>query len=347
MRDQRVLNFKVGLFVLISLVVFLAFIFALGGEGGLFKRSYSVQTSFTNTAGLSQGAAVRLSGVLIGSVKEIHFPENPDENFIVVSMEVNEDGIKRIGSDSIATIRTEGLLGDKYIEIIKGTKEVPKEIPKVTQITSYTPPQLEKLLGQSEELIDNIMGISQSLDKIVKGFGKDENIENINSIIASINKTVEAIETQPGVLHSLIYAKKKKSGNGFDQNTLERFDEAITMVNELLVEIRSGNGALNAFLYDDKLREQLVETIASINSAAEEIGGQEGITSDLKETMSNFRRISESLADGEGTLGALLIDPTIYDQLKGVLGEADRSRFVRAAVRYLIENKSTESDQKK
>ncbi len=348
MRDQRVLNFKVGIFVLISLGIFLVFIFVLGGESGLFKRTYKVQTSFTNTTGLSQGAAVRLSGVLIGSVKEIQFPTNPDDNFIVVVMEVNEEGIRRIGPDAIATIRTEGLLGDKYIEIIKGTKEVSKEIPEVVQITSYTPPQLEKLLGQSEELVDNIIGISQSLDKIVKGFGKEENLENINAIIASTRKTVEAIETEPSLLHTLIYGQRKKSGKGFDQNTLEKFDETIGMVNDLLTEIRTGDGALNAALYDEKLRQELVETIANINSAAEEIGGKDGVASDLKETISNFRKISESLAGGDGTLGALLIDPTVYDQLKGVLGEADRSRFVRAAVRYLIEqNRTKESDQKK
>jgi len=347
MRDQRILNLKVGIFVLLSLVIFIVFIFALGGESGLFKRTYKVQTSFTNTAGLSQGAAVRLSGVLIGSVKEIQFPENPDDNFIKVLIEVNEEGIRRIGPDAIATIRTEGLLGDKYIEIIKGTREVPKEVPKVVQITSYTPPQLEKLLGQSEELVDNVIGISQSLDKIVKGFGKEENIENINATIASIRNTVQAIENEPGLLHSLFYGKKKKSGEGFDENTLEKLDVTVTMLNQLLTEINSGEGALNAALYDENLRKQLVETITSINTAAQEIGGEGGVASELKETMSNFRKISESLAGGDGTLGALIIDPTIYDQLKGLLGQADRSKFVRAAVRYLIENKSRESDQSK
>ncbi len=348
MRDQRVLNLKVGIFVLISLIIFLVFIFTLGGESGLFKRTYKVQTSFTNTTGLSQGAPVRLSGVLIGSVKEIQFPEKPDENFIIVLMEVNEEGIKRIGPDAIATIRTEGLLGDKYIEIIKGT-EVLKEIPKVVQITSYTPPQLEKLLGQSEELVDNIISISRSMDKVVKAFGKEENIENINATIASIKNSVQAVETEPGLLHALIYGRKKKLGRGFDKNTLEKFDETVTMVNDLLTEIKNGDGALNAAFYDENLRKQLMQTIKNINSAAEEIGGEHGVASELKETISNFRKISESLAGGDGTLGALLIDPTIYDQLKELLGEADRSRFVRAAVRYLIDNqkKEPESVQKK
>src|SRR3989337_1951891 len=283
MRDQRILNLKVGIFVLLSLVIFFVFIFALGGESGLFKRTYKVQTSFTNTAGLSQGAAVRLSGVLIGSVKEIQFPENPDDNFIKVLMEVNEEGIRRIGPDAIATIRTEGLLGDKYIEIIKGTREVSKEVPKVVQITSYTPPQLEK---------------------VVKGLGKEENIENVNATIASVRNTVQAIENEPGLLHTLFYGKKKKSGKGFDENTLEKLDVTVTMLNQLLTEINSGDGALNAALYDENLRKQLAETITSINTAAQEIGGEDGVASDLKETMSNFRKISESLAGGDGTLGA-------------------------------------------
>src|SRR5579885_3384064 len=98
MKNQRVINLKVGIFVLISLLIFMVFIFALGGKSSLLKKTYKIRTSFTNTAGLSEGAPVRLSGLRIGSVKEIKFPENPDNNFIVVTMEVNEEGIRRIGS---------------------------------------------------------------------------------------------------------------------------------------------------------------------------------------------------------------------------------------------------------
>src|ERR1700758_4880701 len=194
MRNQRTINLRVGIFVLISLLAFIIFVFALGGERSFFKKRYKIQTSFTNTAGLSPGAAVRLSGVRIGTVKNIQFPENPSNNFIVVVMEVNEQGMKRIGPDAVATIRTEGLLGDKYIEILRGTTPPPKKLPDMIQITSYTPPELEKLLGQSEELVENVTNIAKSLDEIVKTFGKEENIQNISRIIASLRKTLEGLE---------------------------------------------------------------------------------------------------------------------------------------------------------
>ncbi len=66
---------------------------------------------------------------------------------------------------------------------------------------------------------------------------------------------------------------------------------------------------------------------------------------ELKETMSNFREISEMLKGGEGTLGALLIDPSVYDSLKGILGEAQRSRFVRAAVKYFTEQEKANQEK--
>ncbi|HVY55034.1 MAG TPA: MCE family protein, partial [Thermodesulfobacteriota bacterium] len=68
MRNQRVLNFRVGLFVLITLTLLVLIIFFLTGEQRFFERSYTLTTSFTNTAGLINGAAVRLSGVRIGEV---------------------------------------------------------------------------------------------------------------------------------------------------------------------------------------------------------------------------------------------------------------------------------------
>ena len=347
MASQRGLSLKVGLFVLITLVSLMVIVFFMGGEGSFFKENYTVETSFTNVAGLAKGASVRLSGMRIGRVKNIHFPDAPDKDFIVVRMEVNEEGIERIGPDSVAAIRTEGLLGDKYIEISGGTTRLPKEqIPDVLRINSYTPPELEKLLGQSEELVHNVISISKSLDEIVRAFGKEENIENISRTLASIRRTVEAIETEQGVLHTLIYGKKTEKG--FDKNTLDRLDETVTQLNALLQEIRTGEGVLNALLYDRELRKDFSDSITNINSATQELTGEDGAVIELKKTISNLREISERLEGGEGTLGALINDPTVYDQLKGVLGEAERSRFVRSAVRYLIkEGTKGESDQKK
>ena len=351
--EQRALRLKVGFFVLVTFIILVIFIFIFGGDKVLFKRTYNLNTSFSNTAGLSKGAAVRLSGVRIGSVKKVEFPKDPEINLIKVIMEVSEEGMRRVSPDSVATIQTEGLLGDKYIEIIRGKKQPPKQIQNNTQIKSYTPPQVQELIGQSGQLIDNIINISKSLDKIVEGFGKQENIENINKMIASLSRSAEAIETSlraiqtnRGVLHTLIYGERDKSGKGFDENTLLRIDDALANFNDLLVQIRKGPGVFHSLVFDKNVSNDLDTTLANISSASGEISGEDGAAAELRKAATNFREITEMLKGGEGTLGALLIDPAVYDNLKGVLGQADRSRFVRAAVKYLLEEraKDTETD---
>lgn len=347
MFDQKALNFKVGIFVTATITIFFVFVFMLGGDKSFFHKKYTLITSFTNTAGLIEGATVRLSGVRIGNVKKIEFPTDIDVNYIKVVMEVNEEGMERIGLDSLATIQTEGLLGDKYVEIVRGEGEPPVELPDELEIEGYSPPQFQKLIGQSGELIENVVKISRSLDKIVKAFGTEENIKNVNITIESLSRSavaiernLKAIEDNPGILHRIIYGKKDKSGKGFDKNTLDKIDDALRGLNALLSEISQGKGILHTLIYDDELTNDFDLTITNIKSASEQFAGEDGIAMELKETVINLRRISEMLSGGEGTLGALLIDPTLYDNLKGVLGQADRSRFVRAAVRYLIEEQA-------
>lgn len=356
MKDRRALNLKVGLFVLVSLTIFMVFVFFVGGENSFLKKTYLLRTSFSNTAGLAEGASVRLSGLKIGTVQEIEFPEEAEKNFIKVTMEVNEEGMERISNDAVATIRTEGLLGDKYIEILRGSKEPPKELPDELLIRSYTPPEFGQLLGQSEELIDNIISISKSLDEIVKSFGKQENIDNISRTIASIRKTVEAIEKEPGVLNALIYGRKAKPGQPQPKDfnhTLDKLDETITNINDLIVQVKKGEGLLNSLLYDGRLTNKFDRTLTNIDSAAgdirsatREIADKEGIIKELKQTVINLRKISEKLEGGEGTLGALMNDPAVYDSVKNLLEESERSRFVRGAVKYLVDDKTKKADQK-
>ncbi len=342
-KDKSSIN--VGIFVLASIVALIIFIFMLGGDNKLFTRSYKVQTSFTNVAGLSEGASVRLSGVRIGSVKEIKFPKDTDKNFIVVLMHVKEDGVRRIGTDAIATIKTEGLLGDRYIEIIKGSKESPKEIKDIIRINSFNPADITKLLDQSDELIGNIINISESLDEIVKAFGKEENINNISDTISSFRNTIEAIEKEDGILNTLIYGiKNKKAG---DKNTLAKLDETIALLNELLTEIKTGDGLLTALLFEQDLKIKVDNAISNIEKAAESIGNDSGIANDLRDTVANLKSITGKLDQGEGTIGAMINDPLLYDKLNSILGEAERSRFIRATIKYMIEQKIKREQEEK
>lgn len=346
MRDQRIIYLRVGLFVLIAVCIFVMILFFLTGEQNIFEKNYTLNTTFKNTAGLIKGASVRLSGVRIGAVTDIDFAKQPEgDNVIQVSMKINKEGISRLNPDSLATIRTEGLLGDKYIEIIPG-KEMPlTDPPDVVQIKSETPFELGTILGQSGDLLANVISISQSLDRIVKGFGEEENIDNINKTIASvrasseaIQKNLQAIEGSNSILNTMIYGPKDSKGKAIDENTLVK-------LNKLVDEINNGDGTLHTLIYNKELSESIDSTFANISEATGDLNGQDGIMTELQATMVNFRQISDMLRGGDGTLGALLIDPSIYDSLKGILGEAERSKFVRAAVRYLVDQeKANQAD---
>ncbi|MGH7849181.1 MAG: MlaD family protein [Thermodesulfobacteriota bacterium] len=352
MRNQRVLNFRVGLFVLITLSLFVLILFFLTGEQRFFEKSYTLTTSFKNTAGLIKGAAVRLSGVRIGAVTGIEFTPNPGgDKVIMVTMKINREGMSRINPDAKATIRTEGLLGDTYIEVLPGVEKPMAKLPDSLEIESQTPIEFASIIGQSGDLLANIISISESLDKIVKAFSREENINNISKTLASlrasseaIQKNLEAIENNDGILNTMIYGEKDKSGKP-EENALIKLNKAITKLDSMLNQIDKGDGALHDLVYNKELSNDLNSTVANLKNATANLNGQDGVITELKETMSNFREISEMLKGGEGTLGALLIDPSVYDSLKGILGEAERSRFVRAAVKYFIEQeKAGQSD---
>lgn len=307
-KSHTSLHVKVGLFVFISIIIFIFGVFMISGDRNFFEKKFVVRSYFQDTAGLLPGAYVRLSGVRIGTVTDISFPESTERNVIDVKMEVNREGMKRISSDSKATIRTEGLLGAKYIEIVRGEMPVPDEPRDEVRISSYTPPELQKIIGQSEELLTNIISISESLDEIVKVFGDENNLKNINSTMESLRGSSEALH-----------------------KSLEAINEE--------------DGVIHALIYDEKFADNLKMSVANINKATYRLTADDGVLTELEQAGSNLKEITNMLKGGEGTLGALLIDPSVYDSLKGVLGEAERSRFVRTAVKYMIEQ-SRENENK-
>lgn len=250
MKKERSDRLKVGVFVLASIVIFVYAVFTISGQEELFEREYKVKTYFDNSAGLLEGAYVRLSGVGVGSVSSIRFSDDASLGKVQVVMEINKRAFSRISKDSHATIKTEGLLGAKFVEIVPGQGESIGRARDGVVIRGYTSPEMQEIISQSEEFVTNLTSISRNLDKIVGAF---------------------ADEKREDFLHTLIY--------------------------------------------------------------------DEQFAADMRSFSSNLAEISRMIREGEGSLGALIVDPSVHDALKGVLGEAERNRFVRSAVRYMIEEK--------
>ena len=112
--------FRVGVLVVMALVFFSIGVFLIGNKDFLFSSTYRLKAEFQNVAGLNNGAAVRIGGIHQGTVKEIDLPSQADGKVTVV-MNVKSETRNIIKKDSRASIKTEGLLGDKYVEISFGS----------------------------------------------------------------------------------------------------------------------------------------------------------------------------------------------------------------------------------
>ena len=112
--------FRVGVFVVLALLCLSAGIFLIGNKEFLFSPTYRLKTDFQNVGGLNNGAEVRVGGIHEGTISRIDLPTEPGGKVTVV-MKLHSSTQNIIRKDSIASIKTEGLLGNKYLEISSGT----------------------------------------------------------------------------------------------------------------------------------------------------------------------------------------------------------------------------------
>jgi outer membrane protein OmpA-like peptidoglycan-associated protein len=114
--------FRVGVFVVLALLCLSVGIFLIGNKEFLFSPTYRLKTDFQNVGGLNNGAEVRVGGIHEGTISRVDLPTEPGGKVTIV-MKLHSSTQNVIRKDSIASIKTEGLLGNKYLEISFGTRK--------------------------------------------------------------------------------------------------------------------------------------------------------------------------------------------------------------------------------
>src|ERR1700674_1168796 len=104
-------TFRLGAFIVGTLLIFAAGIFLIGDKEFLFSSTFPLKADFQNVAGLNNGADVRVGGIREGTVQHIDLPSRPDGK-VTVTMKMHSSTRNIIRNDSVASIKTEGLLGD-------------------------------------------------------------------------------------------------------------------------------------------------------------------------------------------------------------------------------------------
>jgi phospholipid/cholesterol/gamma-HCH transport system substrate-binding protein len=189
---------RLGAFILVTLTILAVGIFIIGSKKYLFTSTYDIKTTFKDVAGLDVGADVLIGGVHTGTVKSIELPHKSSDP-ITVTLELNEDTRHIIKPDSIASVQTEGLLGNQYIAVSFGSPDKP-DIKNGETISSVPPLEMSAildkangLLGQGQVAMKNITQVSEHLNsvsaKIDKGDGTVGALVNDRSLYNNIDAT--------------------------------------------------------------------------------------------------------------------------------------------------------------
>jgi phospholipid/cholesterol/gamma-HCH transport system substrate-binding protein len=178
-------TFRLGLFIVAGLAVLAGGIFLIGSGQSLFQSTYRVKTEFQNVVGLSDGAGVRVGGLHQGTVKHIQLPNRPDGKMTVI-MDLDKPTRDVLKTDSVASIKSEGLIGDKYVEISFGSDSA-APLKDGDTIRSEAPLDVSNLVKKADRLLDTAQGAVSDLD------GTASNLKSISTKINDGKGTVGAL----------------------------------------------------------------------------------------------------------------------------------------------------------
>lgn len=168
---------RLGIFVVATLIIFGAGIFWIGSSHFRFTSTYRLNADFQTVAGLEQGAAVRVGGVHEGNVHRIVLPQKPDQKVRVeMDMQPGTHGV--IKKDSTASIGTEGLVGDEFVEISFGTRGAP-DVKSGDTIAAEAPLQISDMIKKANAILDSAQGAMQNVSQTAG---------NLQSITAKLNE---------------------------------------------------------------------------------------------------------------------------------------------------------------
>ncbi len=195
---------RLGAFIVATLAVLAAGVFIIGSKEYLFSSTYHLKAQFENVAGLADGADVQVGGVHSGTVTGIVLPKKPGEKVTVI-MELARSTHAIIKQDSVASIETEGMLGNQYMAISFGSAGQ-AEVGDGETIQSLPPLELGALLAKTNAILDS----------------SQQAIQNTTLATAHLNSVSAKIDSGQGTVGALV--NDKQLYNNLEQTTTTLHD---------------------------------------------------------------------------------------------------------------------------
>lgn len=283
--NLRLSEIRVGLIVGVSFFLVALAIVSYGKVQNLFSRQVPLTILFNNVRGLTVGAPVRISGMTSGFVKKIHFIRYRQHQFVQVQIRLSAKRLSDLSEETTAVIRTQGLMGIKYLDLIPGDLSKGALNPVIPIIGQDTR-TMESVLGKGTDLVKTLNHVSLSLDALLtqvrEGHGtlgrvmtRPELYDNLNETTREIREMAQGINRGEGPLPSMIHSKEMT----------QKLDLILDHLDRLLDGLNDPRGSLGVIAHDP------------------------GTARDLKQSIHQLTVILGAIESGKGTVGEMLYDP--------------------------------------
>lgn len=234
MNKESGFQWKLGMFVIIGLVLFVSTIYFIGKQQNLFGSTFNLKSNFKSVSGLEIGNNVRFAGINIGTVSEIQLVT---DSSVVVVLVIKDEVRKFIKTDATASIGSDGLMGDKVLTISPGITST-KIVENNDVITSKIPIDMEDVMGSVKKSVDNAGIITAQLAQFT---------QSMNNGNGTLSKLMTDKEMANSIKKSLL--NLESSSNEFASFT---------------TKMNNGEGALSKLVTDKKMGKMVDSTMKNI-----------------------------------------------------------------------------------
>ena len=323
---------RVGLFVFAALIILALGVFYVTGAEGFWVAKVRYKTYLAKVDQLQVGASVTLDGLAIGNVESFGLNPSPTDKAhnIIVVMRVNKKYENSIRTDSTASLETEGLFGNRYVEITRGVTGA--KIAPYGVIPGGLVPEMSDVVQRGYDVVQNLGVLQTQISDIVASvnrgegtlgkFLKDPSLYNhANESVEKIDAMIGSIQQGQGTAGKIIASDE----------LYNKIDTTVTNVNDVLAAVRDQKGTMGKLIYDPAVAENVKGITEKGNKLFGDIDAGKGslgklVTNDeayneLLAAATNVRDATGKLNSNEGTLGKMFSDPALYDNMTGLTGD--------------------------
>ena len=329
-RKVRWSQLKVGVVGICGFLILFVLVFLLTQSKGFFHNTITLRTYMDDASGITEGTPVRLNGILVGALDKVTLMNSTDpKRMVEFQMQIRAEYLPQIPEDSVVGLAASNLLGDKYLNITKGTG---KPVKDGGELKSQESQDIPELLAQMSGLLGSFQGIVGRVDSLLEGVEqgkgniglllKDEEFyKRLNQIAAEGNGLLKDIRNGRGTLSKVIY----------DDALYNDIRKPLQRVDAMLADLQAGQGTAGKLLKDPALYDEARATIAEIKTIVADLNAGKGTAGKLLKDDALHKRLDELVAklnttmdkinSGQGTVGQLMVNPQLYEALTGATRE--------------------------